>query len=69
MIVSRLIKNLNQKKNFFKPHSNKIVPNLCFSGIQVINKKILSFVKMNKFQDFSKDILKKNENKIKIFCL
>ena len=23
---------------------------------------------MNKFQDFSKDILKKNENKIKIFA-
>ena len=61
-------KESKSKKIFFKPHSNKIVPNLCFSGIQVINKKLLSFVKMNKFQDFSKDILKKNENKIKIFA-
>lgn len=60
--------NSKSKKIFFKPHSKKIIPNLCFSGINIINKHLLKFIKINKFQDFSKDFLKRFENKIKIYA-
>ena len=49
-----------------KPHKKENIGNLCMSGIFIINKKILKYLKSNKFQDFSKDVigklLKKNLN-------
>ena len=52
-----------------KPHSKKNIGNLCLSGIMIINKKILKFIKPNKFQDFSKNILPKLiKKKIKIYA-
>lgn len=47
-----------------KPHLKDNIGNLCLAGIMIIKKKILKFIRKNKFQDFSKDIfpilLKKN---------
>ena len=60
-------KNFKSKKIFLKPHFKKYIPNLCLAGINVINKKTLFLIKKNKSQDFSKDFLKLNEKKIKIF--
>ena len=60
-------KNFKSKKIFFKPHLKKNIPNLCLAGINVINKKTLILIKKKKFQDFSKDFLKLNEKRIKIF--
>lgn len=56
------------KKIFFKPHSKKIIPNLCLAGINLINKNLLKFIRINEFQDFSKDFLKLCENKVKIYA-
>ena len=53
-------KNDRVRSFYFKPHKkNKIIPNLCMSGIRIVNKKLLKFINHNKFQDFSKDFLKK----------
>lgn len=60
--------NLKSKKIFFKPHFKKNIPNLCFAGINLINKNLLKFIQTNKFQDFSKDFLKIYEDKIKIYA-
>ncbi len=60
-------KNFKSKKIFFKPHLKKNIPNLCLAGISVINKKTLLLIKKKQFQDFSKNFLKLNEKKIKIF--
>jgi histidinol-phosphate phosphatase family protein len=42
-----------------KPHKKVNIGNLCMSGIFIINKKILKYLKLNKFQDFSNDLLGK----------
>ena len=51
-----------------KPHKrNKIINNLCLSGILILNKKFLKLIKPNVPQDISKDLLDKilkNNNKI-----
>lgn len=60
--------NSKSKKIFFKPHFKKNIPNLCFAGINLINKNLLKFIQTNKFQDFSKDFLKIYEDKIKIYA-
>lgn len=60
--------NSKSKRIFFKPHFKKNIPNLCFAGINLINKNLLKFIQTNKFQDFSKDFLKTYENKIKIYA-
>ena len=62
------IDKYSRAKKFFKPHVNKYIPNLCMAGINIINKKLLSFIEPKKFQDFSKNFLKKNEKKMKIYC-
>ena len=64
------INGKNQLIKFHKkPHSKKDIGNLCLSGILIIKKKILNFIKDNKFQDFSKDILPKLiKNKMKIYA-
>jgi|TARA_B100001964_G_C14183036_1_gene577196 histidinol-phosphate phosphatase family protein len=41
------------------PHKKENIGNLCISGISIINKEILKYLKPNKFQDFSKDVLEK----------
>ena len=52
-----------------KPHKKNDLGNLSSSGIFLINKKIFKFIKTNKFQDLSKDILPKLlKKKIKIFA-
>jgi len=52
-----------------KPHTKKNIGNLYLSGIMIINKKILKFIKPNKFQDFSKNILSNLiKQKIKIYA-
>lgn len=46
--------------NFYKkPHLKKNLGNLSLAGICVFNKKILKYIKNNKNQDFSKDIIPK----------
>jgi mannose-1-phosphate guanylyltransferase / phosphomannomutase len=41
-----------------KPHNkNKIINNLCLSGILIVNKKLLKLIKPNVFQDISRDFL------------
>ncbi len=42
-----------------KPHKKMNIGNLCMSGIFIINKKILKYLKLDKFQDFSNDVLGK----------
>ena len=42
-----------------KPHKKKNIGNLCSSGIFIISKKILKFIKPNEFQDLTIDILPK----------
>ena len=42
-----------------KPHKKMNIGNLCMSGIFIINKKILKYLKLDKFQDFSNDLLGK----------
>lgn len=42
-------------KLYNKKHKNK--PNICLSGIQIINKNCLKLIKKNTFQDFSKNFL------------
>ena len=56
------------KKFFFKPHKKKFINNLCMSGIKIINKDSLKIIKKNKFQDFSKNFLKKYKNKKRFFA-
>lgn len=55
-------------KFYKKPHKkNKIINNLCLSGILIINKKFLKLIKPNVSQDISKDLLDKilkNNNKV-----
>ena len=54
------LNKINQLVKFHKkPHRKKNIGNLCLSGIMIIKKKILKFIKKDKFQDFSKDILPK----------
>ncbi len=52
-------KNFKIIKLHKKPHKKVNIGNLCMSGIFIINKKILKYLKSNKFQDFSKDLLGK----------
>ncbi len=59
--------NFQIKKFYFKPHKNKNIPNLCLAGINILNKKVLNFITKDKFQDFSKNFLKKNLKKINFF--
>ena len=63
------LNKINQLIKFHKkPHKKKNIGNLCLSGIMIIKKKILKFIKKDKFQDFSKDILPKLiRKKIKIY--
>ena len=62
------LKNDSQvKKFYFKPHKKKNIPNLCLAGINIINKKVLNLITKDKFQDFSKNFLKKNLKKIIFF--
>ena len=42
-----------------KPHKKKNLGNLCSSGVFIVNKRILKFIKEDKFQDLTKDILPK----------
>ena len=42
-------------KLYNKKDKNK--PNICLSGIQIINKNCLKLIKKNTFQDFSKNFL------------
>ena len=42
-------------KFYSKKYKNK--PNICLSGIQIINKSCLKLIKKNTFQDFSKNFL------------
>ena len=42
-----------------KPHKQKNLGNLCSSGVFIVNKRILKFIKEDKFQDLTKDILPK----------
>ena len=52
-----------------KPHKKNDIGNLSSSGIYLINKKILKFIKPNKFQDLSKNILPKLlKKKFKIYA-
>ena len=66
MIAFKLT-NIQELKNFFKPHVNKYIPNLCMAGINIINKKLLSFIEPKNFKTFQK-IFKENEKKMKIYC-
>jgi len=64
---------INEKNQLIKfhnkPHKKNDIGNLSSSGIFLINKKILKFIKPNKFQDLSKDILPKLlKKKIKIYA-
>ncbi len=64
---------INEKNQLIKfhnkPHKKNDLGNLSSSGIFLINKKILKFIKTNKFQDLSKDILPKLlKKKIKIYA-
>lgn len=61
-------KDKSIKKFFFKPHKKKFINNLCLSGIKIVNKDSLKIIKKNKFQDFSKDFLKKYKNKNRFFA-
>ncbi len=54
-------------KFYLKPHNNKIVPNQCFSGINLINRKLLKKIKKNEFQDFSKHFIRKNKKRFKFY--
>ena len=46
-----------QKK--IKPHKKNNIGNLSLSGILILNRKVLKYIKPNKFQDLSKNILPK----------
>jgi mannose-1-phosphate guanylyltransferase / phosphomannomutase len=64
---------INEKNQLIKfhnkPHKKNDLGNLSSSGIFLINKKIFKFIKTNKFQDLSKDILPKLlKKKIKIYA-
>ena len=64
---------INEKNQLIKfhnkPHKKNDIGNLSSSGIFLINKNILKFIKPNKFQDLSKDILPKLlKKKIKIYA-
>ena len=62
-------KNNQLLKFHKKPHSKNYIGNLCLSGIMIIKKKIISYIKEKKFQDFSKDLLPKLiKNNIKIYA-
>jgi len=51
-----------------KPHKKDDIGNLSSSGIFLINKRVFKFIKSNKLQDLSKDILPKLlKKKIKIY--
>ena len=61
-------KNESNKVIKFYPKKLKKKPNLCLSGIKILDKKSLLIIKKNKFQDFSKDFLKiALRNKLKVF--
>ena len=64
------INNNNQLTHFYKkPHKRKDIGNLSLSGILIINRKILNYIKSATFQDFSKEIIPKLlKKKIKIFA-
>ena len=49
--------NENQKVTnlFFKKNTTK--PNLCLSGIKIIKKETLNYIKFDEYQDFTKDFL------------
>lgn len=54
-------------KFYKKPHKS-ITPNLCLSGISIINRKVLNLIKANRTQDFSKFLIPKiQKKKFKIF--
>ncbi len=54
------LNHLDQLVKFHKkPHQKKNIGNLCLSGIMIIKKRILKYIKKDKFQDFSNDILPK----------
>ena len=67
------ILEINEKNQLIKfhkkPHKKNNIGNLALSGILIINKKILRYIKPNKFQDLSKNILPKLlKKKCKIFA-
>ena len=54
------VDNKCKVKKFYKKNTNsKNISNLCLSGIFVINKTVLKKIHINKFQDFSNDVLTK----------
>ena len=60
---NRLIKFHN------KPHKKNNIGNLSLSGILILNRKVLKYIKPKKFQDLSKKILPKLlKKKCKIFA-
>ena len=64
------INEKNQLLKFHnKPHKRNDIGNLSSSGIFLINKKILKFIKPNIFQDLSKNILPRLlKKKIKVYA-
>ena len=67
--IVELDSNDRVKKFHRKPHKNYNLGNLCMSGIYIINKNLLKFIKKNEYQDFSKTFLPKVlKNKKKIFA-
>ena len=67
------ILEVNEKNRLIKfhkkPHKKNNIGNLSLSGILIINKKILKYIRPNKFQDISKNILPKLlKKKCKIFA-
>ena len=60
----------NQLLKFHKkPHSKNCIGNIFLSGIIIIKKKIIHYIKEKKFQDFSKDLLPKLiKDNIKIYA-
>ena len=64
------INKKNQLTNFHKkPHKKNNIGNLSLSGILIISKKIIKYIKPKKFQDLSKDILPKLlKKRLKIYA-
>ena len=61
------IDNNNKVTKLFNKNKNKNKPNLCLSGIKIVNKNTLSFIKKGIKLDFTKNYLKtllKNKKKI-----
>ena len=60
-------RNCEVEKLYIKPHKSKNIPNLCLAGINIIDQKLIKFIKKNKFQDFSKNFLKTSFHKINLY--